>query len=135
MRLVLANGVFDLLHVAHIAHLEEARKMGDCLVIGLTTDASAAKEKRMPIFDEAERMQMLTALRCVSAVSLCRDSLEALRHWNPQVFVKGADRKARGLLPAEIAYCNTHGIEIAFTQPHPLHTSHIIERIKICEFS
>ena len=135
MTLVLAQGCFDLLHPAHIRHLEEARRMGDYLVVGLTMDAYVGKGAARPIYDEWERREMLQALRCVAAVSMVKDSLQALKMWKPQIFVKGADRKKIGLLPAELAYCKTHRIEIRFTKPNPLHTAAIIERIRKCPAS
>lgn len=128
-KLVLANGCFDLLHVAHIRHLEEARRMGDVLVVGLTMDAFVGKEGR-PIVPQNERMEMLKALRCVGSVMLCRNSLEALEVWKPAIFVKGADYIEKGLLPEEIAYCKKHGIQIKHTKPNPQTTTKLMERIK-----
>ncbi len=129
MKLVLCNGVFDLLHCAHIRHLEAARKMGDYLVVGLTMDCGVSKKGR-PIIPEDERLKMIRSLRCVSAVTLCRDSLEALKQWRPDIFCKGGDYRKKGLLPAEIRFCEEHGVKIAHTKYDPLTTTSIIERIK-----
>ena len=129
MRLVLCNGVFDLIHPAHIRHLEAARQLGDFLVVGLTMDAGVRKDGR-PIMREDERLDMLRAVRCVSAVTLCHDSLEALAQWRPDIYCKGGDYRRKGLLPAEVRYCAEHGIRIAHTKFDPLTTSSIIERIK-----
>ena len=126
---VLANGCFDLLHVAHVRHLEEARAMGDELVVALTIDECVGKPGR-PIVPQQERMEMLWALRYVTAVGFCRDSLDALATWQPQIFCKGADYLDKGLLPAELDYCRAHGIEIRHTKPNPQTTSGIIERIR-----
>lgn len=134
MRLVLCNGVFDLLHVAHVRHLEQARTMGDYLVVGLTMDRHVGKPGR-PIINEMERKEMLEALRSVSAVTLCKDSLEALEQWKPNIYCKGFDRKQLGLLSAEKQYCAAHGIEIRFTRENKQHTSAIIERVRQCEFA
>jgi len=134
MRLVLCNGVFDLLHIGHKRHLEEARGMGDYLVVSLTMDRYVRKEGR-PIIPEMERKEMLESLRCVSAVTLCRNSLEALGHWKPSIFCKGFDRKKTGLLESEIRYCAANGIEIRHTRENKVHTSDIIERIRQCEFA
>lgn len=130
MKPVLCNGVFDLLHVGHLRHLEEARSMGDRLVVGLTMDAVAEREKRKPIIPEDERMEMLLGLACVSNVMLVRSGVEALERFHPQIFCKGYDYSLKGLLPAEINYCKEHGIEIRFTHENPQTTSQIIERIK-----
>lgn len=130
MKLVLCGGVFDLLHVAHLRHLEEARSMGDRLVVGLTMDVVAEREKRKPIIPEAERMEMLLGLACVSNVMLVTSGVEALQRFSPQIFCKGHDRKISGLFKLEIDYCEKHDIEIRFTRENPLHTYDIIERIK-----
>lgn len=129
VKIVLCSGVFDLLHVAHIRHLWEARTMGDYLVVGLTMDKYVGKAGR-PIIPEMERKEILEAVRYVSAVSLCKDSLEALEQWKPSVFCKGFDRQQIGLLPEEYKYCADHGIEVRFTAENPQHTSDLIERIR-----
>jgi len=128
VRIVLANGVFDLLHVGHICHLEEARSYGDVLVIGLTMDEFVGKPGR-PIIPQDERREMLEALRCVSAVTYCKDSIQALRDWQPHVFAKGWDYTLKHLLPEEIAHCSENGIEIRHTKENTQTTSSIIERI------
>ena len=128
--MVLANGVFDLLHVAHLRHLEEARAMGDCLVVGLTRDSAVGKGAGRPVTPENERKELLMGLRCVSAVTLCNDAIEALEAWTPAILAKGHDRREIGLLPEELAYCAAHGIEIRYTRPNPQTTSAIIERIR-----
>mgnify|MGYP001590980154 CR=1 FL=1 len=62
MTTVLANGVFDLLHHGHILHLQEAKSMGDKLVVSITADAFVYKDGR-PIYPELERMEIVKALR------------------------------------------------------------------------
>lgn len=129
MRLVLCNGVFDLLHLAHVRHLEEARRMGDYLVVGLTKDAHVGKPGR-PITPENERKEILEALQCVNDVMLVENSLQAIEYWKPNIFVKGHDYKKKGLLPEELKICEERDIEIRFTKPNPQTTTQIIERIK-----
>lgn len=129
MRIVLCVGVFDLLHAAHVRHLKEARFMGDCLFVGVTRDNHVGKPGR-PIIPENERLEMVNALRCVSAAALHTDSIDALKRWQPDIFVKGADYSEKGLLPEEIRFCEENKIEIRFTQPNPQTTTGIIERIR-----
>lgn len=129
-KIVLANGVFDLLHVAHIRHLEEARSMGSLLVVGLTSDAAVGKGPGRPIIPQADRLEMLMSLKCVYDATICNSSIEALKYFTPQVFAKGHDRKEIGLLQEEIDYCKAHSIEVKFTKPNQQTTSKIIERIK-----
>jgi D-beta-D-heptose 7-phosphate kinase/D-beta-D-heptose 1-phosphate adenosyltransferase len=93
---VFTNGVFDLLHVGHVALLEAARGAGDALVVGINSDASArglGKGADRPVVSERERMRLIAALACVDAVVPFDEPtpltlIEALR---PDVLVKGAD--------------------------------------------
>lgn len=94
-RTVFTNGCFDLLHVGHVRYLEAARALGDRLVIGLNSDSSvrALKGPSRPILPEAERAELLAALRCVDAVVLF-DELTADRAIAaviPDLYVKGGD--------------------------------------------
>lgn len=130
MRVILCRGVFDLLHVAHVRHLNEARSMGDYLVVSLTTDAVAEREKRKPITPEKERREMLLGLRCVSCVDLEGDWRESIIRWRPNVYVKGHDHKVKGISRAEREFCDKYGARIAFTKENPQHTSKIIRRLE-----
>ena len=132
MKTVLCNGVFDLLHVAHVRHLRESAMMGK-LVVGVTMDEFVHKPGR-PIIPARERLEMVRALGCVERAELCRDSLDALQLFNPQIFVKGNDYVTKGLLPSEIEYCKENGIEIRHTRGNPQTTTAIIERICKCAF-
>ena len=127
--LVLACGVFDLLHVGHVRHLEQARKAGTFLIVGVTRDKYVNKPGR-PIIQEDERREMLQALACVNRAELVNDSLEALRRFRPDVFCKGADYIEKGLLPEELHFCQKYGTQIVHTSANQPTTSAIIERIK-----
>lgn len=129
MRIVLCNGVFDLLHHGHLAHLKEARMMGDYLVVGLTMDAHVGKPGR-PIPTYEERAEILKELRCVAAVSACKNAVDAILSWKPSVFVKGGDYAEKGLLKEEVEACKMVGAEIRHTKYVPITTTGIIERIK-----
>lgn len=94
-RLVFTNGVFDLLHVGHVRYLAEARALGDALVVAINSDRTVRELKGpdRPVFDEAERAEILAALRCVDYVTVFDDvsprSLIAMLL--PDVLVKGGD--------------------------------------------
>lgn len=94
-RLVLTNGVFDLLHAGHVAYLEQARALGERLVIALNSDASTAalKGPLRPIIAEADRAALLAALRAVDAVTIfVQPTAEAVvAALRPEVYVKGGD--------------------------------------------
>ena len=126
--IVLCCGVFDLLHVAHKRHMEEASKWGE-VVVGVTRDLYVGKKGR-PIIPEGERLELVRSLKFVSDAKLCNDSIDALITFEPDIFVKGFDYRRKGLLDSEITYCKSHEIEIRFTKENPQTTSKIIERIR-----
>jgi len=94
-RIVFTNGVFDLLHRGHVEYLEEARALGDRLVIGVNSDASVRRLKgpTRPIVPAVERAELLAALASVDLVVVfAEDTPEAIiRAVEPDVLVKGGD--------------------------------------------
>jgi D-beta-D-heptose 7-phosphate kinase/D-beta-D-heptose 1-phosphate adenosyltransferase len=93
--IVFTNGCFDLLHVGHIALLEECRRFGSKLVLGLNADASICRLKgpTRPIVGERERAKVMASLAAVDAVVLFAEDtpLELIRALKPNVLVKGGD--------------------------------------------
>ena len=94
-RVVFTNGCFDLLHPGHIGSLEEARALGDVLIVGLNSDASVRQLKGAgrPVLPERERAEILAALECVDAVVIF-DALtprDVIARLLPDVLVKGGD--------------------------------------------
>ena len=92
---VLANGCFDILHVGHVRYLEGARKLGDTLVVAINSDRSvrALKGEGRPILNEAERVALVSALRCVDHVVVFdeTDVTRVLNVLRPSVHAKGTD--------------------------------------------
>jgi rfaE bifunctional protein nucleotidyltransferase chain/domain len=94
-RVVLANGCFDLLHVGHVRYLEDARALGDVLIVGVNGDAAVRRLKGpgRPLMPAAERAEMLAALRAVDHVVVfdddTADGLVGLLR--PAVHAKGTD--------------------------------------------
>ena len=93
--LVLANGIFDLLHVGHVRYLEGARRAGRRLVVALNSDVSARRLKGegRPFVPLGERMELVAALACVDWVTwFDEDRVEALlRRLRPAMHAKGTD--------------------------------------------
>jgi rfaE bifunctional protein nucleotidyltransferase chain/domain len=93
--IVLANGAFDLLHVGHVRYLEGARALGDVLVVAVNSDASVrrAKGPGRPVIPEAERAELVAALRCVDHVLVFAepDVRAVIRALTPDVHAKGTD--------------------------------------------
>ncbi len=94
-RIVFTNGCFDLLHIGHIRYLEEAKALGDVLVVGVNSDSSVQKLKgpKRPILPAEERMEILSGLGSVDYVTLFDelDPLELINSLQPNVLVKGGD--------------------------------------------
>ncbi len=94
-RVVFTNGCFDLLHVGHIRSLEQARSLGDRLVVAVNGDASVhrLKGEGRPVVPARQRMEVLAALACVDWVIPFRGAtpLAALRALRPDVLAKGGD--------------------------------------------
>jgi len=92
---VFTNGVFDLLHPGHVRYLQDARALGDALIVGLNSDRSVRSNKgpQRPITPESERAEILVALECVDAVAIFDDDTpaEIIQRVQPDVLVKGAD--------------------------------------------
>jgi D-beta-D-heptose 7-phosphate kinase/D-beta-D-heptose 1-phosphate adenosyltransferase len=102
-RVVAAGGCFDLLHPGHVATLQAARSLGDCLVVCLNSDESVARIKGpgRPLVPAADRAAVLAALTCVDAVEIFDESTPAalLRRLRPHVFAKGGDYGGATPLP------------------------------------
>lgn len=94
-RIVFTNGVFDLLHPGHVRYLQDARREGDALIVGVNSDRSvhAIKGPARPITPEAERAEILAALSCVDAVVIFDEDnpQQVIDRLQPDVLVKGAD--------------------------------------------
>jgi len=94
-RLVFTNGVFDLLHVGHVRYLTRARELGDALLVAINSDRTVRELKGpdRPVFNEAERAEILAALRCVDFVTIF-DNVSPrtlIANLLPDVLVKGGD--------------------------------------------
>ena len=132
---VFTNGCFDLLHRGHIRMLEEARSLGDVLVLGLNADSSVRRMKgpARPILDERERAEMAGQLEAVDAVVLFEEETprELIATLLPDILVKGADwshfiagreevEAAGGVVKAlalQPGYSTTNIVEILTGQP------------------
>jgi rfaE bifunctional protein nucleotidyltransferase chain/domain len=94
-RVVFANGCFDVLHVGHVRYLNEAKALGDLLIVGLNSDASVLrlKGKGRPILDETARGKLLSALECVDYLVLFDDDTvdRLLIELRPHFHCKGGD--------------------------------------------
>ncbi|WP_320776777.1 D-glycero-beta-D-manno-heptose 1-phosphate adenylyltransferase, partial [Streptomyces sp. CRN 30] len=92
---VAAGGCFDLLHAGHVGLLQAARRLGDCLVVCVNSDASVRRRKGegRPVNPVADRIRVLRALACVDAVAVFDEDTpeRLLAGLRPDVWVKGGD--------------------------------------------
>jgi len=131
--IVFTNGVFDLLHPGHVRYLQQARSLGDALIVGINTDRSVQSNKGSgrPITPEAERMEILEALRCVDATvafdeETPHDLIAAIQ---PDVLVKGADWAENAIVGRDIVESRGGRVVRAAIEPGYSTTS-ILERIR-----
>ena len=105
-RVVFTNGCFDLIHPGHVEYLEEARGLGDILVVGLNSDASVREIKgpRRPVNPEKDRARVLCGLQSVDYVTLFHQPtpLELIEKIVPDVLVKGADWEEDEIVGAQL---------------------------------
>lgn len=132
--IVTTNGVFDLLHLGHITYLQQAKKLGDVLIVGLNSDNSVKKIKgeKRPLNNEQARASCLAALECVDYVVIFgeNDPRDLLSLINPDIHVKGGDYKGKEdkILEKELVETNGGKIElIDFIEGYS--TTDLIKRI------
>jgi rfaE bifunctional protein nucleotidyltransferase chain/domain len=115
-RLVFTNGCFDLLHVGHVRYLQDARALGDALVVAVNGDESvrALKGPSRPLNCEEDRAEVLAALGCVDAVVVFHTErvTDLVRAIRPQVYAKGGDYTVESLDLGERAALAEAGSEI-----------------------
>ncbi len=117
-KVVAVAGGFDPIHIGHIRHLQEAKKLGDRLIVMLASDEAMVTKKGRPFMPFSERKEILEAIGCVDEVIARVDKdetvSETLRHVKPHIFAKGGDRIPGNMPESEIAVCALEGIEIVY---------------------
>ena len=117
-RIVFTNGCFDILHAGHVEYLNKARSFGDCLVLGLNTDASVRGNKgpSRPINNELNRAKVAGALQAVDYVVLFGEKTaeNLIAKVKPDVYVKGGDYTLATLPEAKIV--QSYGGRVEFIQ-------------------
>jgi D-glycero-beta-D-manno-heptose 1-phosphate adenylyltransferase len=134
-RVVLTNGVFDLLHTGHLYYLKKARALGDALFIALNADASVRELKgpARPVQTEIERAYALGALECVEAIVIFREKrlTSEIRALKPDVYTKAGDYTLEKLDAGERGALQDVGARIEFMPfLEGFSTTKLIARIK-----
>jgi D-glycero-beta-D-manno-heptose 1-phosphate adenylyltransferase len=106
-RIVFTNGCFDLMHVGHTRYLQEAKQLGDLLVVGVNSDASVRRLNKAPdrpIVSDSQRAEVVAALGCVDYVVIFTepDPLNLITTLQPDVLVKGGDWPVERIVGREI---------------------------------
>ena len=127
--IVLANGCYDVFHAGHLAHLKEARAMGDNLIVALTVDSWVKKGPGRPINKWADRAALLKELRCVDEVIPSIGAIQAISEVRPTIFVKGIDyADGRNWTEGVEAVCKELGVELRFTTTPKTSAAEIIRK-------
>jgi rfaE bifunctional protein nucleotidyltransferase chain/domain len=105
-KIVFTNGCFDILHLGHVEYLNEARALGDLLIIGLNSDESVKRLKGAdrPINNERDRKAMLLNLKAVDCVQVFTNDtpLEIIKLIEPDILVKGGDWKVEQIVGSDV---------------------------------
>ena len=132
-KIVFTNGCFDLLHVGHVRYLQQARALGDFLVVGLNSDASVkmlGKGPDRPVQVEQDRAEILAALECVNAVCIFGEPtpIKLIEAVKPHILVKGGDWDVSKIVGADFVMKNGGEVKsLAFVPGRS--TSDIIKKI------
>ncbi len=134
-KIVHCHGVFDLLHIGHIRYFEQAKRMGDVLVVTLTTDRHVDKGPHRPAFPDALRAEAIASLNVVDyvAVNPWPTAEETLRVLRPDIYVKGSEFKdvasdMTGKIGREAEVIKEIGAKLAFTDDIVFSSTNLINR-------
>ena len=131
--IVFTNGCFDLLHVGHITLLEDCRRFGSKVVLGLNSDSSVQRLKgpTRPVVGETERARVMAALAAVDAVVLFDEDtpLELIRTIKPNVLVKGGDYNIETVVGHEDVIASGGRVEIVPTV-EGFSTTNIVKKLR-----
>ena len=138
---IFTNGCFDLLHLGHVRYLQEARSLGDFLILGLNSDESTRQLKGQgrPLVPEMERAEILAALTCIDYVTIFSEHTANVLVYllQPAIYVKGGDYAgAQGNIPdlnrlPEARVVQEYGGTVKLIPYVPQHsTTELIEAIK-----
>ena len=105
-KIIFTNGCFDILHVGHVRYLNDAKKYGDFLIVGINSDSSVRRIKgeNRPIIDEKARAEVVAGLDSVDMVIIFSEDTpyELIKTLEPDVLIKGGDWKEEEIVGADI---------------------------------
>lgn len=132
LSIVFTNGCFDIIHYGHIQLLNECRKHGDIVVVGVNSDDSIQRLKgpSRPIFSEQVRLEVLDSLRAVDLLVLFDEDtpLDLIKSIWPDVLVKGGEYRKVGIVGAD--FVESYGGDVVrFPMVSAVNTTKILERL------
>lgn len=130
---VFTNGMFDLLHPGHVRYLQDARALGDLLIVAVNSDRSvrAGKGPDRPVNPEAERAEVLLALGCVDVVVIFDEEtpLGVITRLQPDMLVKGEDWAADAIVGRDVV--ESRGGRVVRMPMEPgLSTTELVRRVR-----
>ena len=95
--IVLCDGVFDIFHYGHLIYLEESKKMGDVLIVSITSDRFVNKGENRPIFNTDQRISIINSLKIVDYCYISDDfsAINVIQKLKPDMYIKGMDVKGK----------------------------------------
>lgn len=132
-KVVLCHGCFDVLHIGHIKHLQEAKSHGDYLVVSITAAEFVNKGVGFPIFSDSERRDQLLAQRVVDQVYVCRAAwaAPAIYEFRPVVYCKGVDYYPdRGVPDVDRKACTIVGAQVIYTRSEKVGSRELTRRLR-----
>jgi len=132
-KIVFTNGCFDILHAGHVDIFQQARNLGDALVVAVNSDISIKKIKgeKRPVVPQAQRMQVLAALEAIDYVVIFDEEnpLKIIKELQPDILVKGGDWPIETIVGREIVEKNGGEIR-SIPLLEGISTTNIIEEVK-----
>ena len=134
-KIVLCHGCFDLLHIGHVRHFEQAKKQGDLLIVTVTPDKYIDKGPNRPAFAEQLRLEAVASLSCVdfAAINLWPTAEETLRKIKPDYYAKGAEFRnisadPNGKIAGEAIVAKEIGAQLIFTDDIVFSSTNLINQ-------
>jgi len=132
-KIVFTNGCFDILHAGHVDIFQQARNLGDALVVAVNSDISIKKIKgeKRPVVPQAQRMQVLAALEAIDYVVIFDEEnpLKIIKELQPDILVKGGDWPVETIVGREVVE-KKGGKVLSIPLIEGISTTNIIEEVK-----
>ena len=126
VKVVMISGGFDPIHIGHVRYMQEAKRLGDKLIVVINNDNWLDLKKGYAFMPESERKEIIESIGCVDEVMITRHKkgtkditvCEEIKKIKPHIFANGGDRKPDGDPVPEVELCKKLGIEIVYNVGH-----------------